>query len=184
MGYESLPAQGADLVCTLPLHALGRQMAAGREVTMTNCERTRPEERPSIVLTESDRETLFRLLRELEVSNTETACLLRQEIERADIIPEGVASNSVVRIGCNVKFVEHANPHVRRAHLVLPEKAGGNDYISVLSPIGTALIGLGPGQSICWMEHGRERSLAVLDVRASGSPHTEFEAKRGRHRQR
>ena len=184
MGYESLPAQGANAVRTLPLHALGRQMASGREVTMTNCERTRPEERPSIVLTESDRETLFRLLGESEVSNTETACLLRQEIERADIIPESVASNSVVRIGCNVKFVEHANPHVRRAHLVLPEKAGGNDYISVLSPIGTALIGLGPGQSICWTEHGRERSLAVLDVRASGSPHTEFEAKRGRHRQR
>lgn len=168
---------------TLPLRALGK-MATGRKVTMTNGERTPPEERPSIVLTELDRETLFRLLGESEAPNTETACLLRQEIERADIIPESVASNSVVRIGCSVKFVEHANPHVRRAHLVLPEKAGGNDYISVLSPIGTALIGLGPGQSICWTEHGRERSLAVLEVRASGSPHTEFEAKRGRHRQR
>ena len=168
----------------LLLHAPERQMAAGREVTMTNSERTRPEERPSIVLTELDRETLFKLLRESEAPNTETACLLRQEIERADIIPESASSNSVVRIGCNVKFVEHANPHVRRARLVLPEEAGGNDYISVLSPIGTALIGLGPGQSIRWTEHGRERSLAVLEVRASGSPHTQFKAKRGRHRRR
>ena len=151
---------------------------------MTNSERTHPEERPSIALTELDRETLFKLLGESETPNTENACLLRQEIERADIIPESVASNSVVRIGCSVKFVEHANPHVRRAHLVLPEKAGGNDYISVLSPIGTALIGLGPGQSICWTEDGSVRSIAVLEVRASGSPHTEFEAKRGRHRQR
>ena len=109
---------------------------------MTNSERTHPEERPSIALTELDRETLFKLLGESETPNTENACLLRQEIERADIIPESVASNSVVRIGCSVKFVEHANPHDRRAHLVLPEKAGGNDYISVLSPIGTALIGL------------------------------------------
>ena len=151
---------------------------------MTNGKRTRPEERPSIVLTEFDRETLIELLRKSEASNTETACLLRQEIERADIIPESAASNSVVRLGCNVTFVEHANPHVRRAHLVLPEKAAGNDDISVLSSIGTALIGLGPGQSICWTEHGRERSLAVLEVRASGSRHAEFEAKRRRHRQR
>lgn len=149
---------------------------------MTNCERTRREERPSIVLTELDRETLFRLLGESEAPNAEIACLLRQEIERAEIIPEGVASNSVVRIGCNVKFVEHANPHVRRARLVVPEEARGNDCISVLSPIGTALIGLGPGQSISWTEHGRERSLAVLEVRAGASPHTQLKAKRRRQR--
>jgi hypothetical protein len=42
--------------------------------------------------------------------------------------------------------------------------------ISVLSPIGTAVFGLGPGQSIRWTEQGRERRLAVLEVRAPGVP--------------
>jgi regulator of nucleoside diphosphate kinase len=67
-----------------------------------------------------------------------------------------------------VKFVDHADARIRRAQLVFPEEAQCNHYISVLSPIGSALIGLGPGQSIRWTEQGRERSLAVLEVRASG----------------
>ena len=52
--------------------------------------------------------------------------------------------------------------------LVFPEEARCNHCISVLSPVGSALIGLGPGQSIRWTEQGRERSLAVLEVRANG----------------
>ena len=160
-------------------------MPAGREMTMTNSERSRPEGRPSIVLTEIDREILSRLLGDAPTTNAEVACLLREEIDRADIIPNNVALNSVVRIGCDVKFTEHANARVRRARLVLPEDARSNHCISVLSSIGTALIGLGPGQSIRWTEHGRERSLAVLEVQASGgSPRTQFDAKPGQRRQR
>jgi hypothetical protein len=53
------------------------------------------------------------------------------------------------------------------ARLVLPEEANSNHCISVLSSIGTVLIGLGPGQSIRWAEQGQERSLAVLEVRAA-----------------
>ena len=152
---------------------------------MTNSERSRPEKRPSIVLTELDRELLSRLLEDASTTNAEAACLLREEIDRADIIPNDVALNSVVRIGCDLKFAEHSNARVRRARLVLPEDARSNHCISVLSSIGTALIGLGPGQSICWTEHGRERSLAVLEVRESGgSPRTQFDTKPGQRRQR
>jgi regulator of nucleoside diphosphate kinase len=67
-----------------------------------------------------------------------------------------------------VKFVDHADARIRRARLVFPEQAQCNHCISVLTPIGSALIGLGPGQSIHWTEQGRKRSLAVLEVRASG----------------
>ena len=154
------------------------------ERTMTNSGRS-PEGRPSIVLTEMDREILSRLLGDASTTKMEIACLLREEIDRADIVPDSVALNSVVRLGCDVKFVEHANPHIRRARLVLPEEARSNHCISVLSSIGTALIGLGPGQVIRWTEQRGERSLAVLEVGASGgSPRTEFGARRGPRRQR
>ncbi|WGR96207.1 GreA/GreB family elongation factor [Bradyrhizobium sp. ISRA435] len=75
--------------------------------------------------------------------------------------------NSVVRLGSKVKFVEHANTLARPARLVVPEQAGGRQCISVLTSVGSALIGLGPGQSFRWTEHGWERSLTVLDVGAS-----------------
>ena len=136
---------------------------------MSNIERSRPEHRPPIVLTALDHEKLFALLGDaLMTVDKEAVCFLREEIDRADIAPDDVAPNSVVRLGCDVKFVDHADARIRRAQLVSPEEAQCNHCISVLSPIGIALIGLGPGQSIRWTEQGSERSLAVLEVRASG----------------
>ncbi|WP_354137159.1 GreA/GreB family elongation factor [Bradyrhizobium sp. LB11.1] len=136
--------------------------------TMTSSGQRRSD-RPSIVLTRMDQQKLLRLLQDLQATNVDTDCLLREEIDRADIISDAAAWNSAVRLGCEVKFVEHAIPHVRRGRLVLPDEAKTAHCISVLSSIGTALIGLGPGQSIRWSEHGRERSLAVLEVRSSGA---------------
>jgi regulator of nucleoside diphosphate kinase len=137
-------------------------------VATSNIELGHPDQRPPIVLTVMDREKLSALLGDsLKTMATETACFLREEIERADIAPDNVAPNSVVRLGCDVKFVDHADARIRRAQLVFPEEAQCSHRISVLSPIGSALIGLGPGQSIRWTEHGRERSLAVLEVCAS-----------------
>jgi regulator of nucleoside diphosphate kinase len=135
---------------------------------MTNIQRSYPEQRPPIVLTALDRERLFALLGDaLTTVDKGTVRFLREEIDRADIAPDDVAPNSVVRLGCDVKFVDHADARIRRAQLVFPEEAQCNHCISVLSPIGSALIGLGPGQSIRWTEQGRERSLAVLEVRVS-----------------
>lgn len=136
---------------------------------MEHNERAHFGPRPSIVLTAIDREALFELLDDpLKTTDAAAACFLREEIERADIISGDVAPNSVVRVGCSVTFVDHADARIRRAQLVFPEEARCKHSISVLSPLGSALIGLGPGQSIRWTEQGRERSLAVLEVCASG----------------
>jgi transcription elongation GreA/GreB family factor len=86
-------------------------------MTMTNSDWSRPEGRPSIVLTEIDREILSRLVGDAPTTNAEAARLLSKEIDRANIIPNNVALNSVVRIGCDVRLAEHANARVRRARL-------------------------------------------------------------------
>jgi regulator of nucleoside diphosphate kinase len=140
-------------------------MIVAKETIMNDFERNRLEQRPPIVLTASDRERLFALLGATPAaSNTEVACFLREEIERAVVAPDDVAPNLVVRLDCDVKFVDHANARIHQAQLVFPGEAQRSHCISVLSPIGSALIGLGPGQSIRWIEQGRERSLAVLEV--------------------
>jgi len=136
-------------------------------VTST-AERIQSEERPPIVLTALDRNRLLALLRTAVMTiDAGIARFLGEEIARADIAPNDLASNSVVRMGCEVKFIDHSAARIRCAELVFPEDAWNNHCISILSSIGSALIGLGPGQSIRWTEQGRARSLAVLEVRAS-----------------
>ena len=135
---------------------------------MSDFECNRVEQRPPIMLTVSDRDRLFALLGAAPATvSTEVACFLREEIERADVVPDDIPANAIVRLGCDVRFVDLSGVRIQQAQLVLPEEAQSRHCISVLSPIGSALIGLGPGQSIRWADQGRERSLAVLEVSVS-----------------
>ena len=129
-------------------------------------------DRPPIVLTKSDRDSLVSLICDVAaVADTGSVQFLREEIERADIAPSDVGPKLVVRMGSRVKFVDHSDERIRRATLVFPGEVTDDRCVSILSSVGSALIGLGPGQSIRWMEKGRERSLAVLEVCAgSGQP--------------
>jgi regulator of nucleoside diphosphate kinase len=126
---------------------------------------TQSSQRPPIVLTTSDRDRLSALLKSMIVDSA-SACFLREEIARADIAPDDVAPGMVVKMGSRVKFVDHADERVHRATLVFPDEALDSHCVSILSSVGSALIGLGPGQSIRWAEQGGERSLAVLEVSA------------------
>jgi regulator of nucleoside diphosphate kinase len=125
------------------------------------------EDRPPIVLTASDYDKLTALLRDASTAiDPRVARFLGEEIARADVAPNDVAPNSVVRMGCEVKFTNHVAGHILHARLVFPEEAWRNQCVSILSPTGTALIGLGPGQSIRWTEQGRSQRITVLEVRA------------------
>jgi regulator of nucleoside diphosphate kinase len=69
-------------------------------------------------------------------------------------------------MGSTVLFRSDDGQH-RRVTLVFPGEADiSRDRISILTPIGIALIGLSEGQSITWVTRdGRERGLTVLSVR-------------------
>jgi regulator of nucleoside diphosphate kinase len=133
------------------------------------------QQRPPIVLTPTDRDKLLALIREVPVSaHARSAEFLRAEVERADVATGDISPTLVVRMGSDVKFIDHEDQRIHRARLVFPEEARGPRFISVLSPVGSALIGLGPGQSIRWTELGGERSLTVLEVSGDAcipSPH-------------
>ncbi|MGE3992748.1 GreA/GreB family elongation factor [Pseudorhodoplanes sp.] len=123
------------------------------------------QQRPPIVLTPADRDKLLALIRELPVSaHAQSAEFLREEVERADVAMGDISPTLVVRMGSDVKFIDHEDQRIHRARLVFPEEGPGPRFISVLSPVGSALIGLGPGQSIRWTEARGERRLTVLEV--------------------
>ena len=120
-------------------------------------------ERPPIILTSSDRDSLLTLLRTAAAGmEPSVARFLSEEVERADVVSAEISPTAVVAIGSTVKFIDHAAVKIRHVKLVLPEEANDVDHISVSEALGSALVGLGPGQTITWHEGQTERQITIL----------------------
>lgn len=121
------------------------------------------QSRPAIVLTHADHDRLADLIA-TALSHSPTIEFRRQEIERADIIAEE-ATASVVTLGSRVKFIDHNSHTASDGVLVLPNEIETPLGISVLTPLGSALLGLGPGQTIDWTDDaGLNRKLTVVAI--------------------
>jgi regulator of nucleoside diphosphate kinase len=90
---------------------------------------------------------------------------LLAELERADVVTESELPVNVVRMGTRVRF-RSDDGHERDVTVVYPAKADiAENRISVMTPIGAALIGMKEGASINWTARdGREHRLTVLSV--------------------
>ena len=90
---------------------------------------------------------------------------LLAELERARIVADGWVSAGIVRMGSIVTFKPDTGDR-KTVTLVFPGDADISEgKVSILTPIGTALIGLSAGQSIMWTARdGRRHELLVLDV--------------------
>jgi regulator of nucleoside diphosphate kinase len=90
---------------------------------------------------------------------------LLAEMERAEIVPDRDVPPDAVRMNSRVEF-EIDGRGRRCAQVVFPADANIDEgKISVLTPIGTALIGLSPGQVMMLQGHdGRPHELRVLSV--------------------
>jgi len=92
---------------------------------------------------------------------------LLEELERAEVLPSEQVPANVVNIGSKVIYRDEDTGQNHSAVLVFPGEADiSQQRISVLTPVGAALIGLSEGQSINWLSRdGRERRLTVLEVK-------------------
>lgn len=122
-----------------------------------------PSACPPITLSETDADRLYLLA---ERAHDRTTGLLG-ELERARVSPDRRVAGDVVGMNSTVDFVDEARGETRTVELVYPAQANIEaGRISVLTPIGAALIGLREGQSIAWpCRDGRPRTLRVLKVR-------------------
>lgn len=96
---------------------------------------------------------------------------LVDELDRAEIVEDGCLPGSVVGMGSRVSFRDEGSGAARTVRLVFPaEKAGHPDGVSVLTPVGAALIGLAEGQSIAYRgADGRTRRITVTRVWPRGT---------------
>lgn len=91
---------------------------------------------------------------------------LRAELDRAIVVPTKSISRQVVTLHARVEYRDEASGDCRGVEIVLPEEADpARGRVSVLAPVGAALIGLSVGQDIVWaFPDGSLRRLTVLDV--------------------
>ncbi|MBR0831289.1 nucleoside diphosphate kinase regulator [Bradyrhizobium manausense] len=92
---------------------------------------------------------------------------LREELDRAHVLPAEKLRPDIVSLGSQVEFREEQTGTVQEIILVYPLDADiTRRRVSVLTPIGAALLGLSVNQTISFHTGaGEKRELTVLKVR-------------------
>ncbi|MBR0843420.1 nucleoside diphosphate kinase regulator [Bradyrhizobium liaoningense] len=133
--------------------------------------KTNPNSKPEIVLPpitviEEEARRLNALASASAMLFPRVAHFLAQEMERASVVADDSVLRGVVRMGSQVRYCDDKTGEVREVVLVYPHEADITiKRISVLTPVGAALIGLSVGQAIEFQTPGHsKRSLTVLGV--------------------
>jgi len=123
-----------------------------------------PSPRPRIVITASDYKRLVALTEGPDRSAV--AEYLSGELIRASISDDDLLAADIVRMGSLVTYRDLASGRTRTVALVFPGDADmARNRVSILTPVGAALIGLAVGQSIDWpTPEGGRGTLTVIGV--------------------
>ena len=117
---------------------------------------------PSLYLTQDDLDRLSDLLEAQEGRFAQ----LEDELVRAVIVPRSEIPRDVVTMNSRVVFENETTGERREVTLVYPGEADIDAArISILVPVGTALLGLRVGQSIDWeLPSGEKQRYRVIEV--------------------
>ena len=116
---------------------------------------------PEIRITRNDIGRLEALLAALSATSPSLE-FLRREVERATVVADADAS-SIVKLGSRVAFEDEAGKLYTGTVGFPSDIVEHTDSISILTPVGTALLGLAEGESIAYeTRDGRTKRLTVL----------------------
>lgn len=121
--------------------------------------------RPQIRVAQSEHRQLLALAAAGSGSTTSAADSLLAEMERARVVPDPKLPHDVVRMGARTQYRTDQDNLVD-VTLAFPAEADiSQGKVSVLTPVGAALIGMRTGQFITWeTRNGRKNVLTVLSV--------------------
>ncbi len=96
---------------------------------------------------------------------TGTVDRLRAELARAIVLDPSAVPATAVGLNSHVRLEDLDTHECEEYRIVLPHTADATQQrISVLAPVGTALLGYGEGDEIEWPTPGGLRRLRVLQV--------------------
>ena len=122
--------------------------------------------RPTIIINELDAERIDRLLEKAEFASLPVADALNEELDRAQRCPPETMPHDVVTMNSQVKFRNLTTGEELTRTLVYPaQMTDSSTQLSVLAPVGAALLGLRTGDTIHWeLPGGASTHLEVLEL--------------------
>jgi regulator of nucleoside diphosphate kinase len=120
------------------------------------------DQEPTIIISTTD---LERLLPVLDAHDTPASEQLEIELYRARIVTQPDVPADLVTMNSEVIYEDCETFTRRKVRVVYPKDAdGARGWVSVLAPLGSALLGLRVGQVITWrFPHGTKR-LRVVEL--------------------
>lgn len=121
--------------------------------------------KPAIVISSLDLERIEALLERMPAAQADGYAALREELDRAEVREPTHMPADVVTMNSQVVVEDESHGERLTLTLVYPSAAGEAGHVSVLAPVGSALLGLAKGQTIDWpMPDGRVRHLRVAEI--------------------
>lgn len=118
----------------------------------------------SIIITQLDLQRLERLLASLQ-DVTPGVEALEHELARAKVVAHDKVPAGVVTMNSRVFCRDEGSGKEYHLTLVYPQDAGPSGTVSILAPVGSALLGLTVGQQIDWQTPaGKLIKLTLLAV--------------------
>lgn len=97
--------------------------------------------------------------------NRQDAEDLEMELKKAKLVKKEELPKDVVRLNSTVVIREETQNKTMELTVVTPEKANIKQrLISIMSPIGTALIGFRKGQQVKWKVPAGKKTFTIMDV--------------------
>ena len=90
---------------------------------------------------------------------------LEAELKKAKLVTKENFPDDVVRLNSKIKIKELGKNKVWDITLVTPDKADiKKGKISVMAPVGTAIIGFPKGKTIRWCVPSGKKSFTIMNV--------------------
>lgn len=111
--------------------------------------------RPKVIISSLDVERIEKLLETLPAGSFPGRNALEEELARAEIVEPQNLPPTVVTMNSTVRFEVESSSEEFRLTLVYPKDVDASGTtISILAPVGSALLGLSQGDAIEWPKPG------------------------------
>jgi len=122
----------------------------------------------AVILTKTDYEILNSYVKNLHgmrVNEKENFNKLSGELRKAKVVEDGNLPADIVRLGSTVVVKDLILNRDMTVTIVVPNEADiKQKKVSVLAPIGTALIGFKKGQVVNWNVPSGKKDFKIVDV--------------------
>ena len=118
------------------------------------------------IFSEKDFQTIHDLIKnQSAIQQTKEIKYLAEELKKAKVVKDNKIGAEVVQLYSHVQVEDQSNQNTMDFQIVLPSQANLKEKkISILAPIGIALIGFKKGQDVEWQMPAGKKTLKITEV--------------------